>query len=125
MTCPVRTTVEGAPAESTGADLLWCGCHSRSTYADDHPRYVTRWPDQEPASWWRRSTASHFPGFLEEHEPVEEFVGKVLGEALGALSTDWRRVDQPTEPGLEPAAERALDVHVRRTSASPWPASGP
>ena len=45
----------------------------------------------------------------QEEEHGGEFVGKVLGEALGVFQR-WRRVDQPTEPGLEPAAERVETV---------------
>ena len=45
----------------------------------------------------------------QEEEHGREFVGEVLGEALGVFQR-WRRVDQPTEPGLEPAAERVETV---------------
>ena len=62
----------------------------------------------------------------QEEEHGGEFVGEVLGEALGLLER-WRRVDQPTEPGLEPAAERvetepgqwAVPATVSHVEASP------
>ena len=43
-------------------------------------------------------------GVAQEEEHGRELVGEMLGEAPGVLQRR-RRVDQPAEPGLEPAAE--------------------
>ena len=45
----------------------------------------------------------------QEEERGREFVGEMLGKALGVFQRR-RRVDQPTEPGLESAAERVETV---------------
>ena len=51
-----------------------------------------------------RQLVASIDGSPQEEEHGREFVGQVPGKALGVFQRR-RRVDQPTEPGLESAAE--------------------